>query len=317
MISNSKLNKYGDYLFAVNVDDTYIQIGLFSKNGELIENFKKNTIKARQGEEILPFIAHSIKSQMFLKNIRHCDLIGIGIGVPGPVNELGVIFNAPNINWKTYNIAERLSCLLNNLPVIAENDSNCSLLGEKWIGNAQRIDNCVDIKITEEGVGAGIFLDNHLIKGRNGACGEIGHIQINDKEEEKCNCGKKGCLEQYISLKGLKKIAKEYNFNENTNFKEIIEEIKKGNENAIKIMEKYSDIFGKALSILGNHYNPSHFVLNLSINNEDGEILCQYIKKYYEKYVFNACNDCNIILGKLSDNSGMYGAADLILSKLD
>ena len=119
--------------------------------------------------------------------------LGIGIAIPGLVDiHDGVLKLAPNLHWK--DVPLRLIWTQQfNLPVFIENDANAAALGEFYYGAARNINNFIYIA-AGYGLGSGIIIDGHLLRGNNGFASEVGHMTI-DPEGEICSCGKRGCYE--------------------------------------------------------------------------------------------------------------------------
>lgn len=319
MNCEKRLNQFGKYAFGINLDDTYIYFGMFDKEGNCIKNFVRFIEKTHHGEDILPQIKKLIFEELEERNLKTKDIIGVGIGVPGPVDKLGLVQNAPNLEWKYFNVNEKLSGLLDGIPVIAINDVKANALGEMWIGSGKGLKNYVDIKIGNKGVGSAVVNNGELLLGLNGANGEFGHIPINENENNKCSCGNKGCLEQYVSFDAFINLVKEKIKNKESSLKDqqltlknIFDAAEKGDEVAVECCEIYGKYLGKALAIMATINNPSHFIFNFPVQ-QNGEILMNIIKKYYKKYSHSASKDASIILGRLGDYAGMYGAARLII----
>ena len=132
-------------------------------------------------------------------------IAGVGVGAPGPIDAGGVVHRAVNLGWKTFNVKETLEALI-NLPVRAGNDANVAALGEMWMGGGKGYKDLVVVTLGT-GVGGGIIVDGRMISGSTGAAGEIGHIHVDDTETDVCNCGNKGCLEQFASATGITRLA--------------------------------------------------------------------------------------------------------------
>ena len=194
------------YLFGVDVGGTGIKIGLFKKDGQLIEKWEIPTNVKNGGTEILPDIARALQEKMTEKGLTSQDMIGVGIGVPGPVDAKGVVHRCVNLGWGVFSIVDCLEGLI-NLPVKAGNDANVAALGEMWRGCGIGCSSLVLITLGT-GIGGGIIIDKKIVTGENGSGGEIGHITVNLEERDTCNCGKQGCLEQYASATGMVRMAK-------------------------------------------------------------------------------------------------------------
>ena len=193
------------YCFGVDLGGTTVKIGLFDPEGTVIEKWEIPTIKTDSGSRILPDIARSVLDKMEESNIAKESVIGVGIGVPGPVDENGVVHRAVNLGWDIMNVNEVLGGLL-EMPVKAGNDANVAALGEMWRGGGKGCKNMV-LATLGTGVGGGIIVDGKIVTGATGAGGEIGHIHIVDDEPDACGCGNHGCLEQYASATGVVRLA--------------------------------------------------------------------------------------------------------------
>ena len=195
------------YVFGVDLGGTTVKMGLFNPEGEVLEKWEIPTRKEDSGKLILPDIAASIKEKMSAKGFAKEEVIGVGIGVPGPVDSEGVIYKAANLGWGVFSIKEEMTALLDGIAVEAGNDANVAALGEMWKGGGQGHDNIVAVTLGT-GVGGDIIVNGKILTGATGAGGEIGHIHLDDTEPEVCGCGKCGCLEQYASATGIVRLAK-------------------------------------------------------------------------------------------------------------
>ena len=196
-----------NYAFGVDIGGTTVKLGLFDKEGNVLDKWEIPTVTANAGEAILPDVAKSIKEKLAEKNIDIAEVSGVGVGAPGAVESKGTLVNgAVNLGWGLFNIPEVLGALV-NLPVKAANDANAAAFGEMWQGGGKGYQDLVAVTLGT-GVGGGIIVDGKIVIGANGAGGEIGHIHLEDNEEEACGCKNKGCLEQYASATGIVRLAR-------------------------------------------------------------------------------------------------------------
>lgn len=309
------------YAFGVDIGGTTVKIGLFDKDGCVLDKWEIPTVKDNDGASVLPDVADSIKAKMQEKNIEADDVAGVGVGAPGAVDKEGTLVSgAVNIGWGVFNIPKVLSGYL-NLPVKAANDANVAAFGEMWQGGGKGYSNLVAVTLGT-GVGGGIIIDGKIVIGANGAAGEIGHIHIEDNETDTCGCKKKGCLEQYASATGIVRLAKRRLekddkpsvLREGTiSAKTVFDAVKAGDEVAIEIAEQFGDYLGKGLAAVSGTINPEIFVIGGGVSKA-GEILLKYIIPAFQKYVFVACKDTHFALATLGNDAGIYGAAGLILN---
>ena len=196
----------GKYIFGADVGGTSVKMGLFDMAGMVVDKWEIPTRTENAGEHILPDIADSINQKIAENRYIKEDIAGIGMAVPGPVDAAGVVNKAVNLGWGVTPVKETMEKLC-GIPTVAGNDANVAALGEMWKGGGQGYDSLVLVTLGT-GIGGGIIVDGRLVTGADGAGGEIGHMHVMDDEPEACNCGCKGCLEQYGSATGIVRLAK-------------------------------------------------------------------------------------------------------------
>lgn len=311
----------GKFIHGVDIGGTTVKMGLFNENGELIQKWEIPTIKDNGGSQILPDIAGAIKAKNELLGIQMSDVLGVGLGIPGPITSDGRVLKCANLGWGIFSVADEVRKLTGIQKVCIGNDANVAALGEQWRGGGRGFDNIVMVTLGT-GVGAGIIIGGKIITGSNGAAGEIGHIPVNTNETRTCGCGKKGCLEQYTSATGLMsdaRLAIENNdrpskmreYKQLTG-KEIFDAFKAGDEVASEVVNKYADYLGRGLAITAQVIDPQAFVLGGGVA-KNGEIVAQIVKENYEKYVMFALKDKVFRLAELGNDAGIYGAARMVM----
>lgn len=308
------------YLFGVDVGGTTVKMGLFDQDGNVIEKWEIPTRTENGGEKILPDIADSIKEKLSEKNIAKEDVIGAGVGVPGPVDSNGIVHRAVNLGWGEMNLKKELSALLDGMRVEGGNDANVAALGEMWKGGGQGHQNLVAVTLGT-GVGGGIIIGGEIMTGATGAGGEIGHIHVEDDETEACGCGNFGCLEEYASATGITRLANRVLAKSDkdsvlrkgeVSAKTVFDAVKAGDELAIEIARKFGDYLGKGLGVIAGVINPEIFVIGGGVSKA-GEVLFDYIKPSFEKTVFHGSRNVIFALATLGNDAGIYGAARLLL----
>ncbi|MBQ7582425.1 MAG: ROK family glucokinase [Lachnospiraceae bacterium] len=307
------------YCFGVDVGGTTVKMGLFTPDGELLEKWEIPTRTEDQGAHIIDDIAVAIEQKIADRGIEKDDVLGIGVGVPGPVDKNGVVFQAVNLGWGVVDLKSELE-KKTGFSVKAGNDANVAALGEQWKGGGKGYDDMVLVTLGT-GVGGGIIVNGKMLIGVGGAGGEIGHIHLEDKETEPCGCGKFGCLEQYASATGIVRLAnrklaasdrESVLRNQPVSAKHIWDAIKDGDPLAVEVAEEFGEYLGKGLAIIADICNPKAFVLGGGVSKA-GDILITYVRKYYQKYVFHASRDAIFALAVLENDAGIYGAAKQIL----
>lgn len=310
------------YAFGVDIGGTTVKIGLFDRDGCVLDKWEIPTVKDNAGASILPDVAESIRGKMREKDIDTDDVAGVGVGAPGAVDKEGTLVSgAVNIGWGVFNIPRVLSGYL-DLPVKAANDANVAAFGEMWQGGGKGFANLVAVTLGT-GVGGGIIVDGNIVIGANGAGGEIGHIHIEDNETEPCNCTNVGCLEQYTSATGIVRLARRRLAKDDRpsalregelTAKTVFDAVKAGDGLAIEVAEQFGDYLGKGLAAVAGTVNPEIFVIGGGVSKA-GEVILKYIEPAFRKYAFLACKDTRFALARLGNDAGIYGAAGLILNQ--
>lgn len=308
-----------EYCFGVDIGGTTVKMGLFGTDGSLQDKWEIVTRKENGGEAVLPDVAESLKKKMEEKAINSDQVAGIGIGVPAPVEEDGVVQNTANIGWG-YKEVRREMEELTGMKVAVGNDANVAALGEMWLGAGKGHTNLIMVTLGT-GVGGGIIVNGKPIVGAHGAGGEIGHICVNYEETDCCGCGKKGCLEQYASATGISRLAKQRLAKDerpsvlrkqNINAKAVFDALKAGDELAEEIVEEFGRYLGYAMANLAVIADPAVIVIGGGVSKA-GEILLQYVEKNFKEKVFFANKDTQFVLATLGNDAGICGAAKLIL----
>ncbi len=310
------------YVFGVDIGGTTVKIGIFTDDGKLLDKWEIPTRTDEGGKYILSDIAESVEDRRVEMGIDKKDVLGVGMGVPGPVRADGTVLRCVNLGWGIFNVEEELSKLTGYV-VKAGNDANMAALGEMWQGGGKGHRNIVMVTLGT-GVGGGIIINGKMISGVNGAGGEIGHICVNDSETEKCGCGNTGCLEQYTSATGIVRSA---NILLNTtdkpsklrtvqyiSAKEIFDAAKDGDELAASLVENHGKVLGKALAQIACVVDPEIFVIGGGVSRA-GEVLVDTTKKYFLEYAFHACRTTQFALATLGNDAGIYGGACSIITK--
>ena len=298
--------KYG---FGVDLGGTTVKIAYFDETGEMLQKWEIPTVTTDGGKHILPHIAASIRDFIRAYQINETNILGIGIGVPGPVSGKGVVNKCVNLGWGVFNIAEELTALT-GFPVKAGNDANVAALGEYWKGGGQGCDNMVFATLGT-GVGGGIVIDGHLLHGTHGSGAEIGHMVLNRDETAVCGCGKRGCVEQYCSATGIVRLAGLHGMKDVT-CKDIFDAAKAGDKVALEVMDEYYEYLGQFLGSLCSVIDPEIVVLGGGVSKA-GQMLLDGVEPRFHKHVFHAASNVKFALASLGNDAGAYGAFKLAL----
>lgn len=245
-------------------------------------------------------------------NLLYNDLVSsinknthtFGIGTPGAISrKTGLLINS---NTNCLNNKPFLTDLERKLgkKVAIENDANCFAMAEALMGAGKGKDLVFGV-IMGTGCGGGIVYKGQLFAGLQGISGEWGHMTI-DPEGPQCYCGKRGCVETFISGGGLEKLYWKTTSTKKP-LKDIIADCRNSDPFAVKFLDDFFNHFGKALSNVINILDPDVVVLGGGVSNVE-ELYTKGIEKVKE-YVFNDTLETPIVKNKTGDSAGVWGAA--------
>lgn len=303
------------FYIGADIGGTTIKFGMFSHTGELMEKWEIRSRVENEGESILSDVAESIEEK---RAERDGNIMGIGIGVPGPTTDDGVVLKCPNIHWQVVDVRKKLVELTGVGNVKVGNDANVAALGEMWKGGGRGFDSIVMVTLGT-GVGGGIILGGKILTGTMGAGGEIGHTKVEWNETEMCGCGGKGCLEQYASATGIVRMAKK-EMQEGSRLaaiaditaKDVFDAAKDGDAYALHIVDRFGMYLGVALANVAHIVDPEAFVIGGGVSKA-GDIIIKNVEPYYNDNVLFALRNKEFRLAQLGNDAGIYGAVRMVL----
>ena len=312
----------GKLAVGVDLGGTSVKLGVFTAGGELIRKWEIPTDRADNCANVIPDIAGSIRAELAKDGHTEKDLIGIGMGVPGPVQPDGYVEVCVNLHWHDKYPAKELSELLGGVPVELGNDANVAALGEAWKGGGEGAEDAVMVTLGT-GVGGGVIHHGKIVAGRHGLGGEIGHIHVRDGEPEQCNCGGYGCLEQVASATGIVREAKRrmQKSTEPSGMREYGDQIscrticdlgKSGDALADETLETVARYLGLAVSTIALTVDPDVFIIGGGVSRA-GDYLLDKIRKYYDSFTPISKNRGRVVLASLGNDAGIYGAVKMVL----
>jgi len=325
MVDKKNLEK--KYSIGVDLGGTNIVSAIVNYQGKIVTLLKVPTLAERGKEATLKRIIEAIHTNMVQSSIASGDIIGIGIGAPGPLDiKKGIINFAPNLpGWRDVPLRKVLEDEFKK-KVVLENDANAAAWGERCYGAGQGVNNLVCFTLGT-GIGGGIIIDGKIYHGNNYGAGELGHMTVN-KDGPLCNCGNYGCLEAYSSAIGIKNriknriqegIKSEFlNFDgddqlfKSLRLKSIFEAARKGDSLTSDIVEEAISYLGIAIANMANILNPEMVILVGGITNEGDKLLIPLRKEVKKRAFYSNYKSLKIVIGKLAGNAGVLGAAALL-----
>ena len=231
------------YVIGIDLGATFVKIGLVDKSGKVYSRREIRTPINANRTLLIDAIINNVKD--IIEESGKC-VLGIGIGVPGPVDsKKGIVHYFPNIKgWNEVPLKSILEKKL-GLKVELDNDANAMTLGEFVFGAGKGCDNLVCLTLGT-GVGGGIIINGKLYRGGSMCAGEIGHIPINETGPQ-CNCGGLACLERYIGNRYILEKAKQI-LGSDVTLENVSGLAASGNKKAIAIWRDVAGKLGAALT---------------------------------------------------------------------
>ena len=309
-------------VMGVDIGGTNTVYGFIDHNGKVIEFNQIPTNGISPPINLINTLELSLNR--FKKLNPKLKLIGIGIGAPNGNHFSGVIENPPNLNWGDVDIKtileNRILC-----DVLLTNDANAAALGEKNYGLAKNMNDFIMITLGT-GLGSGIFSGGRLIYGNDGLAGEMGHISI-ELNGRRCNCGKNGCLESYVSATGInitfeemkKKYPEDKFFSMFKNKKldgiYLDKAYDQNNDIAREIYKYTGNMLGKGLALVATLFSPEAFVFYGGYSNAGKRLLKPAYIEMEKNLLSTQKGKINLLNSKLPEGqAGILGAASLIWS---
>ncbi|CAM3799663.1 ROK family glucokinase [Alkalicoccus chagannorensis] len=303
---------------AADVGGTTVKLAFVTVEGDIIDKWEINTNQAEKGRYIMAETADALLHRAAQLDL---DIEAAGVGAPGFIDvERGYIYEAVNVGWKDYPLADELSALL-QVPVRTDNDANLAAAGEKWKGAGDGADNMLAVTLGT-GVGGGIISDGRIVHGVSGMAGEIGHITAVRDDGFLCNCGKTGCLETVSSATGIARLGSEAAKRRESDHlhqilqhhgavtaKDVLEGAAAGDEGALRVLRTSLDHLGFALANLCNSLNPSTIVLGGGVSKA-GDFLITELRPFFDAYAIpKIAEDTHMRIAALGNDAGVLGAA--------
>ena len=255
------------------------------------------------------------------------NLKGIGIGAPNGNFYKGTIEFAPNLRWKGIIPLTTMVKDMFGVPAILTNDANAAALGEMIYGNARDMKNFIMITLGT-GVGSGIVVNGEMVYGHDGFAGELGHTTV-EMNGRQCACGRKGCLETYASVNGIKRTVFELLGTETDESIlrgisydkldgiQISEAAQKGDKIALKAFDFTGKVLGLKMADAVAHTSPEAFILFGGLSGA-GTLLTDPLRNYFEHFLLPIYrNKIKILPSGLEDrNIAVLGAAAIIWNQM-
>jgi glucokinase len=314
-----------DFIVAVDIGGSKVLSAILDRSGQILIRRRETTGAIGRPDAVVEQVVGMITEMMKVMNLQAQDVLGFGVGVPGPLDfRAGVVEESPNLKWEKYPIREELRRRLGER-LWLDKDTNVAVLGEFYYGSTPLCPHLIYITIST-GIGGGIITDGHLLHGQNGGGGEIGHMVV-APEGNICGCGRRGCLEAMasglavareanalISRGGGAKILANVIPGQPVSSREVAQAARRGDAEALRLIERTGRYLGMAMANLVNIFNPQKIVLGGGMALGLRDLLLPVIQKEVVKNVFALHRrDLKIEMTRLGEDIVLAGCAAMVL----
>ena len=311
------------YVLGIDIGGTSFSIGSVAEDGSRLGVLLNEPTRPEGGADDVVNRICALAREV----IRRTDAaepgstcLGVGVGAPGPLDTArGIVHLTPNLGWVNFPLRDRIEAGT-GLVAALDNDANCAVLGEWWMGAARGTRHALGITIGT-GIGGGIILEGRLYHGASDCAGEIGHASI-DANGRRCKCGNDGCLEAYASGPAIARraveaieagaetslVARAGGRLEAITAQTVYEAAHDGDELAREVVGETARFLGSGIANLINIFNPEAVVVCGGVTGA-GDLLFVPLRREVTRRAFKpAVAACRILPGEL-DAPGVYGAA--------
>jgi glucokinase len=318
------------FVLGIDIGGTNLVVGSVAEDGSRIVATASEPTRAEAGatdvlERLVGLADRAIVATR--KDVPGAEILGVGVGAPGPLDtKRGIVLLTPNLGWVNLPLRQIMHDRL-GLPATLDNDANCAVLGEWWVGAARGARHAIGITIGT-GIGGGLILDGKLYHGASDVAGEIGHTTI-DTEGRRCKCGNYGCLEAYasgpnIALRAVEEIEAGAVSRlpslvggdlSKVTAQTVYQAAQDGDDLALEVVNDTARFLGVGIGNLLNVFNPEAVVVCGGVTLAGDHLFVPLRREVARRAFKPAVSACRIVPGELAGTAGVYGAAKAFLDQ--
>lgn len=324
------LNSRLGYVIGIDIGATSMDLAVADLNAAVLSRDSGPADVHTEPAVLLGEVKRRLSDMLRKEGVRPEQILGIGVGVPGPVDFARGVLVAPPLMpaWGNYPIRGFFQGLFPNAFVSVDNDVNMMALGELKAGAGRGIDNFLFVKIGT-GIGAGIICHGLVHRGSAGSAGDIGHISV-DRNGPTCHCGNIGCLEiiaagpaianraAEVARKGSSAIlARKLKSNGGQlRSEDVGAAAREGDRTSIEIIQSSGQMIGDVLAGLVNFFNPSLILIGGGVANIGNQLLASIRQEVLRRSTALATRELTISYSPMGPEAGVTGAIHLALDHL-
>jgi glucokinase-like ROK family protein len=325
-----RINPQLGYIVGIDIGATSLEMALADVTGQIVQRCSEATDVRNRPEQVLGRCIELVNQLCRAQATPSDQILGIGVGVPGPVDFARGVLVAPPLmmDWENFPIRSFFNDTFPSAFVIVDNDVNIMALGEQRAGDGMGVDHFIFVKIGT-GIGAGIISNGRIHRGSDGCAGDIGHICV-DKQGPVCRCGNQGCLEAMAAGPAIAEKATQVALSDRSPLlrkmldanggilspEDVNAACREGDEAALEIIRASGQMIGDVLAGLVNFFNPSHIFVGGGIANFGNHLLVAIRRAVLRRSLPLATTHLSIHFSRAGSNAGIIGANALVLEYL-
>ncbi|MFD2114398.1 ROK family protein [Paenibacillus yanchengensis] len=296
--------------FAIGIDlgVNYLHGILTDVTGNILHKYEL-AHQLRDSEQIIELLVECVQQLSKQMPESPYGLVGLGIGVPGLVDELGTVLLAPHLLWKQVNLQQILETRL-QVPVIVDNEANAGALGELIYGAGRKTTNQIYISVGI-GIGTGLVLNNQLYKGAYGYSGELGHMSIKF-DGDRCSCGNYGCWELYASEQALLNGAASLGMH---SLSQLLQAAESGHKEVLALFDHVGAFLGTGIANIVNTFNPDLIIIGNRMSRARKFLASSVQEAIIARTLPLNREHIKLQFAELEDHSAVHGAAYAALAR--
>jgi predicted NBD/HSP70 family sugar kinase len=302
-------------ILAADLGVTHCRIAITDLAGEQLAEHPADLEIASGADVVLPWVLDRFDDLLHTAGVTAEQVRGVGVGLPGPVEfATGMAINPPLMpGWDRVDVPRLLRQRF-DVPVLVDNDVNIMAIGEYWSDWQALADALLFVKVGT-GIGAGIISNSRLHRGAQGAAGDIGHIQLEQRMDALCRCGNYGCVEALAGGAALASKLREIGL-EAQGSRDVVRHVRAGEMTAVRLVRDAGRMIGGILAGLVNFHNPAAIIVGGDIAEAEDQLLAGIREVVYQRSTALATRHLIIRSSRLGDRAGATGAALMVCDSL-
>ncbi len=295
---------------AVDLGGTQVRAALVDHLGNI--HARENALTHAQAGPVV--VVQQIGQLVALIKAKSKNIIGVGVSSPGPLDTVeGLALSLPTLKgFTSFPLRQALRDEI-QMDVKLENDGIAAAVGEWRFGAGMGMQNLVYVTVST-GIGGGVIVDNHVMRGRKGMAGHVGHMSIS-RDGLRCSCGNMGCIEAYAAGPAFTARSRQVLANDSLSAADVFQLARSGDVKARALLEEEGEFLGLGFTSLLHLYSPDILVMGGGLSNEF-ETLYPFINRHIQAHAMVAFKNVPLVKAKLGGNSGLIGAASLVFNPI-